>query len=116
MQTKIKNKKSVRPKEGTAEYTDYVFKAWQFINDFDLKTKQYIEHSTIAQNVRDAVVASETSRRITMDDVKIKSIIMWMIGDYMKNYGNIFEYNQYPRDYFRRRATLTFEREFNVKL
>lgn len=116
MQTKIKNKKSVRPKEGTAEYTDYVFKAWQFINDFDLKTKQYIEHSIIAQNVRDAVVASETSRRITMDDVKIKSIIAWMIGDYMKNYGNIFEYNQYPRDYFRRRATLTFEREFNVKL
>lgn len=108
--------KFTRPKEGTAEYADYVFKAWQFINDFDLKTKQYIEHSTIAQNVRDAVVASETSRRITMDNAKIKSIIMWMIGDYMKNYGNIFEFKQYPRDYFRRRATLTFEREFNVKL
>lgn len=98
------------------KYDDYVFKAWQFVNDFDLKTKQYIERSTVAQNVRDAVVASETSRRITMDDVKIKSIIMWMIGDYMKNYGNVFEKNNYKRDYFRRRATLTFERAFNVKL
>ena len=112
---KPSNRKIPEYSLGTLEYTEYFVKTQNFIKEFDFNTKQYIEYSIVAKYIKDVINYSEKSNVVVMDDDVLKAIVRFMVDDYMKEYGDTFECNDWERDYFKEKATEIFEEEFNIK-